>query len=199
MKPDTVLIVTAHRKESIHLARSLGQIRSGPLPFRYSAGRYLFYLCGMGPDICRESLERLIRPSFRAGILYGTVGCLVNDYGRGTVVECPWVRSIEGEDRTASISFGLPRVPVVSVDRPVLKREQRKQLYEDTGALMVDMESASFAAAMERVSIPWGIIRVVSDTPQSPSDFHFSQEIDTLLADAAISAAEVIEEVFGDH
>jgi len=53
--------------------------------------------------------------------------------------------------------------PIISTESAILDKYSKKNIYEKTGALAVDMESGAVAIAAERKGIPLFIMRAVCD------------------------------------
>lgn len=112
--------------------------------------------------IGKEAVVRAVSQAGRAGgtiILAGTCGALRQ------VDEVPLVSRVIDEHGGAWDTGRPGGVTLIGVDRVVSTPAAKRQLAEQTGAAVVDMESHAFIAACERMGVPWGIVRGVSDTP----------------------------------
>ena len=72
-------------------------------------------------------------------------------------------------------SFG-PAGPIVTVEKVVHAAEEKRQLGRQTGALLVDMESAAVRQACDELAVPFSNMRIVID----PMDEELSSEIQHL-------------------
>jgi adenosylhomocysteine nucleosidase len=73
---------------------------------------------------------------------------------------------------------------ILSVDHMVCDPAEKKRLFEQSGALAVDMESAAVAAVCAEHHIPFLAVRAVSDT----SDTRLSPAVERVLARGEVSA-----------
>jgi 4-hydroxy-3-methylbut-2-enyl diphosphate reductase len=156
-----LVVVTALRTESAALARQLP--------------RATVVRCGMGPDRVRRWLPRLAELAPDALVVAGVAGGLDPSLRPGDVVVATEVRDEHG--RTALRGAGplaaeLRRMgmrvrtgPMVSCDHIVGGAEERERLAA-TGALAVDMESASVVRAAP--AVPTAVVRVIVDTAFRP-------------------------------
>lgn len=114
---------------------------------------------GIGKEAVVRAVERA-GPTGGTFILAGACGAL------SAVGDVPAVSRVIDEHGGAW-STGRPGgVTLIGVDRVVSTPAAKRQLAEQTGAAIVDMESHAFIAACERLGAPWGIVRGVSDTPE---------------------------------
>lgn len=122
---------------------------------------------GIGKDAILRTLERTLRD--RAGrppigvLLAGACGGLVHTQPVPPIAAIIDTHQHRWRPPLAAESSG---VTLVAVDHVVATPADKKALAESTGAAIVDMESHAFAARCEELSIPWGVVRGVSDTPE---------------------------------
>lgn len=193
------LFVTAHLNEAKALASALPGCRPGPLPFRYHSKLGKVRVSGQGMDAVRSTLNVLSFNGLSRAVLFGTAGSLTHQYRVGDLLLCDWIQDREGNDFASRLNLSLPRASLVSVNEPVSKREERRKLYEETGALLADMEGAAFGRCLMRVKIPWAVVKMVTDAPDEPHIFPFPDEIDTLLRQSAKQFVEALQEVVHDY
>jgi adenosylhomocysteine nucleosidase len=124
---------------------------------------------GVGLENAAEATETLIaghRPQWI--ISAGLAGGLRDDVKREDIVmpDC-----ILGEDgRRLAIDLQMPATPgvhvgsLLTVDRPILKSDQKHELGRKYGAVAVDMESLAVAEACRREKQRFMAVRVISDT-----------------------------------
>jgi nucleoside phosphorylase len=132
---------------------------------RHGVGRHaVLHCCGVGADSVRRWATELGR---REGVvlLVGVAGALSPSVRVG---EAHVIQAVtEVRDGTEV----LPHPPlatggdatVLSTDQPVLDPSARRSLAAETGAELVDLESAAFARAASTLGWRWGIVRGVSD------------------------------------
>lgn len=95
--------------------------------------------------------------SLRADIATGTaywVAKVIDDDGH------EWKPTFKGRDEETS---GGRDLTIVSTQQAVTESAAKRRLAQRTGADLVDMESAAFAAAASQIQRPWAVVRGVSD------------------------------------
>lgn len=136
---------------------------------------------GAGPDRARRGarlLYRLCEPQWMISV--GLAGGLHEDLGVGALVLADEVVTPGGAswkaDLAALEAADLEARPgrIVTVTRVLLKAEDKRQLGQATGALVVDMESASLAEVAVEAGVRWAALRAVSDPvgEDLPLDFN---------------------------
>ncbi len=136
---------------------------------------------GAGPDRARRGarlLQQLCEP--HAMISVGLAGGLHEELGVGALVLANEVVTPGGGSWKADLSLleraDLEARPgrVVTVTRVLIKVDDKRRLGEATGALVVDMESASLAEVAVEHGVPWAALRAVSDPvgEELPLDFN---------------------------
>lgn len=111
----------------------------------------------------------------------GLAGALAPDLSPGTLLAADEVVTLEGERIPVLLppALGLfaeesPAVAplrtgrILSSDRLVATPSEKLRLYEQTGAMAVDMESAGWLSVTRRAGIPASLIRAVSDGAEEP-------------------------------
>ena len=102
-------------------------------------------------------------------ILVGLAGSLREDIATGTAHRVAkiidddgreWKPTFKGRDCETSASRDLT---IVSTHQAVTDSAAKRALAQQTGADLVDMESAAFAAAASQIQRPWAVVRGVSD------------------------------------
>jgi hypothetical protein len=100
-------------------------------------------------------------------VAFGLTGALVTGLAPGTLVTARRVVDADGtvlwEDKPLEVPGALPGV-VCDAGAAVDDSVARRELADKTGAVAVDMESATLAATGRLA----GVIRAVSDTPEEP-------------------------------
>lgn len=128
--------------------------------------RFDIVTCGPGPEGIRRCATRQDdRP--RPVVLAGLAGSLSADWPVGRAA---WAaRVLDEAGRTWTPSWPLEhkvsaaRVDVLSVARIVRDRAERERRHAQTGAALVDLESAAFAETASERGWTWGVARTVSD------------------------------------
>jgi len=137
-------------------------------------GNVLVGLSGVGPERARAASERLVERGARALVSFGCAGGLDPAVAVGELLLPQAVLDADGRSfdteaawRAALASrLGLvPRAGTMVESPRVLKTaEQKAAAYRATGALAVDMESASVAAVARASGVPFLAVRVVCDS-----------------------------------
>ena len=142
--------------------------------------------CGPGPDAL-DAWAHGLGASDRPVILAGLAGALRDGIAAGSahVITCvrdehddperfwrPPLRGAAGEGGERE------SCTVVSCRSLVITADARRALAQRTGADLVDLESAAFAAAASSLSWRWGVIRGVSDEASSDLPEGLAQWID---------------------
>jgi nucleoside phosphorylase len=121
---------------------------------------------GVGKDAILRTLDRALsarqtRPPI-AVLLAGACGGLAPTHA---VPPIAMIIDTHNHRWTPPLAADPAGVTLVAVDHVVATPEDKHALARSTGAAIVDMESHAFAARCESLSLPWGVIRGVSDTP----------------------------------
>ncbi len=104
--------------------------------------------------VARHRLEGLISAGFS--------GALAPQLRAGDLVVDTEVPQWKALATRTGVSLGR----VATVDRVVRNVAERRALAAETGALVVDMESAAVAEVARRHGLPWAIVRAVTDTAE---------------------------------
>jgi hypothetical protein len=124
-------------------------------------------VCGPGPLHVRRWAES-IGETERPVILAGLAGGLRADRPAGSAWTIGEVIGEGGGRRRPSLIIkGLRPAVVVSTEAVVATVESKALLARRTGADLVDLESAAFAEAATGQGWTWGIVRGVSDGPDT--------------------------------
>ncbi len=121
---------------------------------------------GIGKHAIVAAIEALARdaapPLPSLVILAGACGAL------RPVDDVPAIARVideHGHEWSSGLGMVASGRTLVAVDRVVSTPTDKRTLADQTGACIVDMESHAFAAACERLGLPWAVVRGVSDTP----------------------------------
>jgi nucleoside phosphorylase len=147
----TAVLFALHREARpfLHRLRGVEAVREAPCPAWRAEGELLVLVTGMGRAATERALDWLLAQAPRQVISAGYCGSLVAEVRVGDVFP-----SCAGE--------------LVSVDRPVMTIPERRELHQRTGAVVVDMESATVARRCEAAGVTCRCLRVVSDDFASP-------------------------------
>ncbi len=135
--------------------------------------------CGLGPGgVARFAAT--IRGSRahdssrgRVVILAGLAGGLDTEHRVGLSRTARFVVAAGADECRPSPRYLAPlRLPdaldVASVDRIAATTKEKRTIHEATGASLVDMESAAFAALATACGWRWGVVRTISDDANTP-------------------------------
>lgn len=209
-----LLILTARREDYEPLLED-GEFESRlhqnhPYHFRETpTGNLRLTHLGMGTEQAQKtlrSLDGMTDPDFV--LIAGSAGALKPDLSIGDVFLPTAVSGPEGEHwlhppsdslkwtmgtlQQSDEDFEFRSGPLVTRHEPVLEASDREELHEQTGALSVDMESASLVESLvESQETPpfWSVIRVISDTFEQESFEAVKQRQD----DASDTVARVLD------
>jgi len=168
---NTVGIVCALAAE----ARHLGPVRSAARPILSLADGTLLTVSGMGAAAATSGARALVDAGARALASWGMAGGLDPSLAAGTVVLPMEIVSSEGAVFNTSGSWRqdlasavAPRVTVISgrllsMPGAVASVAAKAALLRETGAVAVDMESASVAAVAAAFRLPFLAVRVIVD------------------------------------
>ncbi|MGH8511426.1 MAG: purine phosphorylase [Gammaproteobacteria bacterium] len=172
LKTGPLGIVTALRPEARCIAKAPGSV-----PGLTRFGDTLLYVSGIGQARARQAAETLVVQGARALLSWGTAGALASALRSGDVivpdtiqvsaVSCPvdaaWRARLAArlaEHLTVHTGGMLHTTEVIATP------DEKRMLFERTGALAVDMESAAVAQVARRAKIPFAVLRAIVD-PQT--------------------------------
>ncbi len=155
---------------------------SRPFPLRRTVldgggeGELLSTLCGVGRDNARAGAEFLADKGVLSLINIGLAGGLSPAVKAGEIILASSIIS-DGEPvyerASKALEFACGALGekglksrqgvIVSTESAILDAEAKGVLYEKTGALAVDMESAGMAAVAAKNALPLFVMRVVCD------------------------------------
>ena len=181
-----VLILTAVREEAGPLLRLLSERRRLSIPNNQPAwsgmieGRpAILAVAGMGGK-ARETASFLLDwpPSPLGLVLAGVAGALDGNLERGALIVPAEVRHGDETYRPRPLEvLHLPNAhtgSLLTLDRILTTREEKRIAAGESGALAVDMEAGHIAAAAQSHNTPWLCVRAISDTADEdlPLDFN---------------------------
>jgi len=171
----TWLVIASERRELEGIIRRFGKSNalSWPAEFaresEWNGDRWLLIANGPGPRLAGQALEKKIEVN---GIVStGFCGALDPALRVGDVVS----------------------EPPLSLDHVVSTAEEKRALREETGASIVEMESAAVKKKAEEWSVPFYSIRAVSDTAfeDMPLDFNLYRDADGRFSRTRIAWAAI--------
>lgn len=142
--------------------------------FRKSGIPALFECIGVGPGAVwrwtqsKKTKSASDSPAGRIVILAGLAGSLDPTLTVASVRSAEMIIGAGAEYCRPSPSFCPPlrsnlTTVIASVDKPCADQSSKRRLRDQTGAGMVDMESAAFASLATQRGWNWGVLRAVSD------------------------------------
>ncbi|MCC5885344.1 MAG: hypothetical protein JJT88_02800 [Gammaproteobacteria bacterium] len=120
-------------------------------------------VCGPGPEAAAAATESCMARRPRLIVSWGVAGALDPQLSPGDLLRPATVASAGSEEGFHCLCPDSPAYRLVSVATPVGGRQERLDLARHSGAVAVDMESASIAAICHREGIPFLCIRAISD------------------------------------
>jgi adenosylhomocysteine nucleosidase len=172
--PTPPLVVTfALPQESSDFRRALAGKEYGELRVEH---------IGVGPEAAARSIGSLVagEPP-RLVICAGFAGGLDPELATADLVIAENLSTLEVLARVRSRTPPTPRCrfgAVVSRDEPIETLEDKAALYRETGALAVDMESETVAAACRAAGVPLLVVRTISDAADAPLPVPFAEWFD---------------------
>ena len=135
----------------------------------------LLIVSGMGRERARQAARRLAEENAGRLVSFGSAGALSPELRPGDLVQA---QRVHEAGREYAASAALPAAVVERLSRknvtvhtgalahseePVADSNAKLALFERTGALAVDMESAGVLEAAERGGLPACVLRVITD------------------------------------
>jgi nucleoside phosphorylase len=180
------LIIAPLREEIAPLldqCRGTQVLRAGALHL-YSghlAGRELrVAVLGDGAMAAERGLQRLLQEVTPGRVLLiGLAGGLSDDLPAGALVQARAVRPLEDAQGATAQDASIPdlaRATIVSAPRILSTAESKQQAWDaldNPPRCVVDLESATLTRQLEEFSLPWTVVRAVSDSQDEdlPLDF----------------------------
>ena len=157
----------------------------------YRAGHIDLLVTGVGPVMAKRSLLRYLEQHHPNRILnFGTAGILDDHLpvrAIYSISNCYQVGTNEHE--TLSTGKILPIVICASAVHPVINTKEKHQIFQQTGAQLVDMECFTLAHITAQTGIKMSAIKVTTDNADKETRNIFNQHIKLsvqLLCDAVL-------------
>jgi len=137
---------------------------------RIAAGKNVVTICGTG-SVARNKLEYAAAQGCCGILSFGTAGGLAPELEPGDCVLAEIVTGGLQSWHADSVWLNalhalLPearRGMIIGVDKPMTSSESKQQLWRESGALAVDMESHWAAQVAQRHGVPFAVCRVIVD------------------------------------
>jgi len=138
---------------------------------RIAAAPGVHVVCRTAGSELETVAETAARHGYRGIVSFGVAGGLashlrpgdwvvassIHDSGAIRPTDAVWSRKLLG------LISGAVHAPIVGVDEPVPEPAKKRELYRETGAAVVDMESHTMARVAEKHDLAFAAIRVVVD------------------------------------
>ena len=187
----SILFVASEAAELKPLATHLENLRKLPWPLDYAyegianGHRFILAAHGAGPKLAERATEVAIRAvsgakqsssQLAAIVSTGYCGGLDPTLQIGDIVVATQVLDSATQELIACSELDHPiHGLVLSQDRIATNIEEKAQLFRQTGARAVEMESAGVAFRAKRAGLPFYCIKVVTDTATESFAFDFNR------------------------
>jgi nucleoside phosphorylase len=187
----SILFVASEAAELKPLAAHLENLRklTWPLDYAYegivNGRRFILTAHGAGPKLAERATEVAIRAvsgakqsssQLEAVVSTGYCGGLDPTLKIGDIVVATQVLDSATQELFPCGELDHPlRGTVLSQDRIAINIEEKAQLFRQTGACAIEMESAGVALRAKRAGLPFYCIKVVSDTATESFAFDLNQ------------------------
>lgn len=193
-RPPLILCPTSHELAVIHEA-----VASRGIVAEYSQ-------CGVGPAgirrwAARDAMASPERsPPERTVILAGLAGGLDPALKLGFAATASCIVAAGDDEANPKPRFVPPLhgdhgVVIAGVDRLIPTAREKRALHEASGAALVDMESAAFAAVAGARGWRWGVVRAVSDDAHSDIPKWI---VDILHINGSVNVPALARTILGD-
>lgn len=175
-----ILIVAAEKIEFDGLVRRAAGVQSQPLGLAFSASAQLgnrpilMVANGPGPRLAGKAMDAVLQnKAISAVVSTGFCGGLDPALHIGDIVTASEVLASPSNQRFRTYS-SQTNGTVLSQDRVAVTTAEKHQLWQSTGAAVVEMEAAAVARQAQDRKLPFFCIRVVSDDAhdEMPMDFN---------------------------
>lgn len=170
--------------------------------------------CGIGAAALRKGVAQLAQQGVDAIVLIGFAGGIDPTLAPGNLVTAKGVVAIDAQGNTkayyaadpvllARLGAHLDRAGLIApqyraasliatTPQPITTPDAKARLAAASQAVAVDMETAEAAEAASAMPLPWGAIRVIVDTADTPLP---SGAADLIAADGTILRADLFHTI----
>lgn len=171
------LVLAPFKAEAKLLAGILPDCRySDGSSWDFSGGRLVCANAAGCEALLKLLNQALAEAGYSRTVLFGAAGALAPNLETGQVFHCIHLLN-SSHSIEMPVSPDLLPATLLTVDKPVTRADERKQLFAQYGATLVDMESFYFAEALAEKGISGAIIRFVSDTERQPFALPFLDSV----------------------
>ena len=117
-----------------------------------------------------QAARHLVKAGARSLVSFGVAGGLDPALKIGDLIVGTKVIAFDRPEALCTLDFNLPAAqkrPVAGSDTAVISAKEKTILFHKTRAAAVDMESHGVARAAIDLGLPFGVIRVISDTAKT--------------------------------
>lgn len=140
--------------------------------------RLLLIVSGTGRELAKQAAHKLIEEDVGRLISFGSAGALSPELKPGDLVEA---EEVSGAGRKYAVTACLPEParqrlaqqniavragPMACADKEVATTDAKQELFRQTGAIAVDMESAGILEAAQYEGLPVSVLRVITDSAE---------------------------------
>ncbi len=157
----------------------------------YRAGHIDLLVTGVGPVMAKRSLLRYLEQHHPDRILnFGTAGILDDHLPVKTIYSISDCYQVETNEHKILITGkNLPIAISASAAHPVINTKEKYQIFQQTGAQLIDMECFTLAHIAAQAGIKMSAIKVTTDNADKETGNIFTQHIKLsaqLLCDAVL-------------
>lgn len=140
---------------------------------------WMVTMSGMGAPLAREAAHRLLEQNVQGLVSWGAAAALDNRLVTGALLLPEWVLDGNGR-RYACDSFPadllvrelpgtyfISRAPLYGAAPLLESPADKKALYEFSGTVAADMESAAIGAVARTAGVPFSVVRAISDDAET--------------------------------
>ena len=140
--------------------------------------------CGPGPAGAGRAAKRALDSGAKALLSFGVAGALDPVLRTGQIVVATEIHRTGGPPLPCDVGWrnrcidalGVPpRGAIFGTDIPIGNIEQKRLLFESSGAIAVDMESHVVAAAAAAAKVPFLAVRAIADAADQPAPGHLAR------------------------
>ncbi len=129
-------------------------------------GSIELYQTGLGPAAVERALVEILPHRPTCVLLAGFSGALTANLSVGQLILAHEVRTPAGASYPVTLNLSVPEAitgAILATERIVSGTAEKESLHASTGALAVDLESATAARRCYEAGVPFGCLRAISD------------------------------------